>query len=830
MAVSEDIDAVTDAAGNRTDDGSSGRSGKMERLNGQFETLLETSQDWLTNRIITLAIARGYTSQTSTLRKAWETSINGLSQAMIELLRADRIEDGVDLDTASGNDPSVLFGTMEARRHRERGVTLGTFLGLTKSYRQVYLELGVHAGLSQRKLALFQALVGNFYDRMEIALCTDWVDEPMGALNEQLRMRNRELANEKNKYLTIFESLQDPVFLVDRDGLIENMNFAASRQFSSGNTPGDTYYGETKTRLGLEALLGVDCLADGDDDADRRLMTNDGPKWYTIKTQPMLDVSEKFVGTVVILNDVTELYQAKERAEAAARVKSDFLATMSHEIRTPIHGIMGTAELLLQSDLSASDRAYVDAIAYSSDILTSLVSDVLDYSRIEAGALAFDQVAFSIDELIGEVAQIVRPTMRRKPEVQLVIEQPDLPQVVGDAGKVRQILLNLVGNALKFTQRGMVRIIVETIEGGEAGHNFRFTVSDTGIGIAADRLQDIFEPFTQSDGSVSRRYGGTGLGLAICHRLAEALGGRLGVSSEPGVGSRFWFDLALGTQDEEPNPHPARTGSEDIPAAKALRVLVVEDNEVNALVASNLLAAAGHEVVVAVTGEEALVAIADGVFDVVLTDLQLPDSDGFDLARVIRNDADRKKASVPIIALSAHGKSILPETLRSSGIDDYLGKPFRFARLEAILRRVVGSSSPRPIQAYSASVKYGAAGCEIDENVLREHVAALGVAAADQIVVTFRRSIAETARDLGAAIDQAHWPAVAAIAHRLRSSARHVGLVMLSRRAELVEHEAGRNGERAAALALELVLACAEASDLLDRTWVRITRDQAEKT
>ena len=795
-----------------------------------FRDLLDDSYEWLTSRVIALAIARGYTSQTSTLRKAWETSIRGLSEAMIALMDAGKIEDGVGLQTASSEDPSVLFGIEEARRHRERGVDLGTFLGLTKTYRQVFVELANHAGLPAREASGFCRMVAHFFDRMEIALCSDWIDEPTPLVGDQMRQQNRNLTNEKNKYLTIFESLQDPVFLVDREGLVDNMNFAASRLFTPDAMPGDSYYGEIKDRRLLLNLITEECIKDGGCDHDRQLETNAGLRWFSIKTQPMLDVSEKFVGTVVIFSDVTELYLAKERAEAAARARSDFLATMSHEIRTPIHGIVGTVELLRLSRLSERDQAYVEAIAYSSDVLTSMVSDVLDFSRIEAGTLDIERVLFSVGDLLDEVAGLIRPLVRRKPDLQLVIERPNLPLLTGDAGKLRQILLNLVGNAVKFTERGVIQLAIERRDEGVGRGMFRFTVSDTGVGIPEDKLEDIFRPFIQSDNSMARRYGGTGLGLAICQRLATHLGGTVGVRSQLGVGSTFFVDLPFDIEVNPASQHDDDEGAPATPPARSLKILVVEDNEVNSLVAFNLLTATGHAVEVAATGEEALAAMAQRRFDLVLMDLNLPDVDGFELTHTIRALADPAQAETPIIALSAHRQVFEPEMLAAAGFNDYLGKPFRFARLEAVLRRVLGTSSPHPIKSSRNQSEQVDERSAIDEGVLRSHAEALGAVGTSQIVATFRRSAGEIANELIGLVDAGRWPNIAAVAHRLKSSARHVGLDSLSLKAEQVERLAGESGEASAVPALELSLACKSAADLLDGVWARIEKDQTEKT
>jgi signal transduction histidine kinase/ActR/RegA family two-component response regulator/HPt (histidine-containing phosphotransfer) domain-containing protein len=807
-------------------------------VRGEAETvtrlaaLIADNEDWLTERVIVFAKARGYTPHTSTLKEAWEASVRGLSQSILEQLTLCGGVADVDAAAEIGGDPSSAYGIEAARRHRMRGVTLGSFIGLTKSYREAYVDLGERAGLDRAAADAYAALIGNFFDRMEIGVCAEWVEEPGRKQAELLRTQNRALVNEKNKYLTIFESLQEPVFLVGGDDVVENMNFAASRLFAPRAVPGGSYYGPD--RLRFADLTGFDWTEARDAAIERELVTGAGTRWFVIRTQPMLDVSEKFLGTVVILNDVTEHRRAEERAEAAARAKSDFLATMSHEIRTPIHGILGTVELLGQSRLGPHERAYVEAIGYSSDLLASIVSDILDYSRIEAGHLELEHVDFSIDAVLEEVRRLIAPAVRRKPDLLFDIEAPVLPRVVGDPVKLRQILLNLVANAVKFTDWGMVRVTVEDRgEDAEPGRRrFRFTVTDTGIGIAPDRLDAIFEPFTQSDASVTRRFGGTGLGLAICRRLAALYGGTLGVASTPGEGSAFWLDLPFDvrTPSGTAEGDPIATGT--VPPTRALDLLVIEDNEVNALVASSLLTTAGHHVRVAGSGEEALIALGEASVDLIFMDLHLPDIDGFELARSIRGLANRRKAATPIVALSAHGLMFEAEELAAHGIDGYLGKPFRSTELEDVLRRVAGYASPRPIGAVGdVAADPGCAG--IDEKVLGGHVEALGVELTAQIVATFRRTVEEAAGELAALMEAGDWPAVAATAHRLKSSARHVGCTCMGKAAADVEAAIGADGSgETTAGVLALIAACSTAAETIDAAWARIAgrEGQAQKT
>lgn len=796
-----------------------GKHPAMEPMEAaRLREMVAGNESWLTDRIIDLAKALGFTPYTSTLRQAWQASVCGLSAPIVTVLENASLLGPIHVEGADNMDFSLIYGIETAQRHRARGVSLGMFIGLMKGYREVYLELGAQTGLAPDTLARYRQLINGFFDRVEIGVCSEWCSAQESANQELQGAENKRLVNEKNKYLTIFESLQDPVFLIDQDGLVENMNFAAATLFSPDAIPGGSYYGDGP-RLPLAALTGFDVSVTDGPDAEHELETNAGRRWFSIKTQSMLDVSEKFLGTVVILNDVTELRRAKENAEALARAKADFIATMSHEIRTPIHSIGGIAELLQQSPLSERDRSYVDAISHSSDLLAWMMSNILDYSRIEAEAVETAHVPFTIASVLEDVTRLVAPLVRRKPGLRLIVEAPDLPIVMGDPGRIRQILINLASNAVKFTDHGVVRILVEKTGQREAGCKLRLAVQDTGPGIAEEERYGIFKPFTQSKKAAMHRHGGVGLGLAICLRLADQIGGRLGVSSRPGQGSNFWLDLELETVAG--NAAGARSaGAPARPPARALTLLVVEDDDTNALVASSLLGAVGHRTVVARNGEEALAAVAEEDFDLILTDLNLPDIGGLELARTIKDLANRKKSGIPIVALSAAGLTTNASALSDAGICDFLAKPFRFAHVEAVLWRIAGASSPNPIgmEGTGARNTRQSGDGSPDIGVLRDHIAALGAESAAQIVDTFKKSVGKTVAELEEAAAGERWQQVSAIAHRLKSSARHVGLDALSKRADKVE-DAFRDGEGARAVFDALIVECRRAPHLLDEAW-----------
>ena len=800
----------------------------------RLRDLIAGGENWLTARIIRYAKERGYTPFTSTLEQAWLTSIRGLSAPLIAALDECRPFGAVAAEVDYARDSIALYGIEAAKRHRSRGVTLGLFLGLMKSYRQTYVELVTGPDSREEDRQENRAIVDSFFDRMEVGFCDEWSGRPADEQFEQLRLQNQRITNEKNKYLTIFESLRDPVILIDESGKVENANHAALTLFAGAAAPGASYYGGA--RLPIDEILGG-AVIDGRGPAGERLLaTNAGPRWFDIKTQRMLDVSEKYLGAVVILNDVSEHRRAREEAERADRAKSAFLATMSHEIRTPIHGILGLAELLSGSRLDPQQSKYVEAIARSGELLSSVVSDILDYSKIQAGVLDLDRTEFELATVVEDVFGLMLPLVDRKPELRLLVETPQIGTIVGDPGKLRQILLNLVGNAVKFSERGAVTLAVGEAAGSNGGRMLRFEVSDTGIGVAADRLEAIFDPFTQSDVTVGRKFGGSGLGLAICRRLVDRLGGEIGVESRLGEGSRFWFTVPLEPSVGATAAAPDRAAARRKRASVALDLLVVEDNEVNAMVASGLLARAGHKAIIASTGLEALTLFDTRDFDVVLMDLRLPDFDGLEVVRRIRASADAKKARTPIIVQSAHVLASDVEACVAAGVNEFVGKPFKLERLQAALRRVASPAAlrraaRRPVVAPAAIIAprrrtEAAADATIDESVLAEHFNQLGFEQTERIVAAFEASVADAPEEIERLALAGDRRSLAAIAHRLKSSSMHVGLARLSKLADTLETRALGESPEVGATATELAVACREGLASLGQSFARIRERQ----
>ncbi len=404
-------------------------------------------------------------------------------------------------------------------------------------------------------------------------------------------------------------------------------------------------------------------------------------------------VGEMFANALKHKRAQEELMLARDAAESAARAKSRFLANMSHEIRTPMHGFLGMLQLLEGSDLDPTQRKYAKSAHASADMLLNLLDDILDFSTIEAGKMSLELGDLDLRRTVDEVVQILSEGAANKGlSLQCRMEPEQPPPIRADVTRLRQILVNLVGNAIKFTEEGGVSLLVSQQSSDSDRTRIRFEVRDTGIGIPHEMQEGLFHPFTQADSSTTRRFGGTGLGLAICKQLIDLMGGTIGVVSTPGAGSTFWFEVAFDrasareAQDDVVVSEPESVLS--LPRFEGFKVLLVEDNPINQEVGQIILDHMGLAVDIAENGQEALGLLQERHYDLVLMDCQMPVMDGFEATRRVReSERSNGNPGVVIVAMTGNAMQGDRESCIRAGMDDYLAKPFTLTEVAQILSK-----------------------------------------------------------------------------------------------------------------------------------------------
>jgi PAS domain S-box-containing protein len=413
------------------------------------------------------------------------------------------------------------------------------------------------------------------------------------------------------------------------------------------------------------------------------------------KEEKLLETEAELLGKVADLEDARQrleamtkdLVAARDAAEAANRAKSAFLAAMSHEIRTPMSGIIGFTDLLLETPLSEQQQRFTKALSESAGALLAIIGDILDFSKLEARRVILERVDFDPRQLIDSTLSLLAPTAQTKGLEIETTTDPDLPRLlIGDRGRLRQVLLNLVGNALKFTARGYVRVSASHRRLGGDRVELRIEIADSGIGIPADARATLFTPFSQVDSTTQRARGGTGLGLAICKELCELMGGTVGYESEQGKGSRFWFVVVCDIPSAKTPGHEHETEATKEKAARSLAVLVVEDHALVRMMIADMLAELGHHVDLACDGREAVAAVQARRYDLVLMDAQMPSMDGIAATKAIRS-LESPANAVPIVALTAHAIEGYRDAYVAAGMNDYLSKPVKLKALNTVLAR-----------------------------------------------------------------------------------------------------------------------------------------------
>jgi PAS domain S-box-containing protein len=524
----------------------------------------------------------------------------------------------------------------------------------------------------------------------------------------ELKEAQVELRRQKQYWETLVENMPVAVVILDQEQRIASCNPAFQIMFGY---PESEVIGQELDRLivrnGVERAEASDItqqtLSGGAIHRMAKRLRRDGTEIdVEIFALPVL-LEGRQVGAVGLYHDVSELSRARREAEAADRAKSEFLANMSHEIRTPMNGVMGMIELALDAPLSPEQQDYLQSAHESADALLALLNDILDFSKIEAGHLELETISFNLRTTVENVADTLAHRAEAKGLEMACDVREDCPQYVrGDPGRLRQVLVNLAGNGIKFTPRGEVVIQVEPVSSGAGRAVVRFTVRDTGIGISLEQQAALWERFAQADGSTTRKYGGTGLGLAISRQLVEMMGGTIGVESKPGEGSTFWFTLPF-ELEVEPRPAPLATPDE----IAGLRVLVIDDNATSRTILTKVLTRFGCDVRSVAGGNRALehlrsAAEAGLPYRVVLLDMQMPEMDGEQIAREIKQDP--LIGDTLVVILTSMGKRGDAARMEAIGCAGYLLKPIKPSQLLEALVAVLGQTQRPPTDKRPALV------------------------------------------------------------------------------------------------------------------------------
>jgi PAS domain S-box-containing protein len=514
--------------------------------------------------------------------------------------------------------------------------------------------------------------------------------------------------------------------------------------------------------------------------ADVRMATNSGTiVEVELQGKPVFDETGKVVKIIGTIQDITArkeielaLREAKELAERNTKAKEEFLANMSHEIRTPMNAILGFTKLLQETQLDTRQHEYLQAIDTSGEALLAIINDILDLSKIEAGMMRFEAEPFSMVEILQTTKDIFAAKAAEKKLGFTTMAGPDVPTyLVGDAVKLKQVLLNLVSNALKFTKQGEVNVEVKLLHDLGNAVVLLFEVADTGIGIAAEKQASVFDSFTQASSDTTRIYGGTGLGLTICKRIVELQGGRIAVRSQEGEGSTFFFELRFGIAGGPSAEQPAQGTAVAEDNLPRLRVLLAEDNRINQRLATIVLEKLGFTYLIATNGREAVAMVQEANPDVVLMDIQMPEMDGYEATRTIRALPEARHNRVPIIALTAHALREEVEKSKAVGMDAFVSKPFQAEQLKAAILQLAQGRLQAQLALTAASPSFPPPPSPIQLNLTAlEELVGDDQTFRRELISIFREEVPKAMSQMQAALEKGSGKDLYRAAHQIKPS------------------------------------------------------------